>query len=288
VRPFPVTVCAVVGALCLSALAPVANAAVTARASLVTANNVTRVVVKLAGVASLPAPKRPTGVTAKSGALTFRLKKVSATTWQSTALSAPIATAVRALSGKKIQVVLRSKSGTKTLRPVLSVPTGLGAPTTPPPPPAPPPAPGVQPLFAAPATELTGQPAYDHFKQYFVTARFTDCPNGGWPNCAVEQLYDLCSTGPNVGSYAYHRYTNVSGADINAYGTYQVSGAAAHTDGSWSVEYWASNYGNTSYYSWNVSATGVVTGYYWFNKTVPSGAPEVLGPLAYKSNATCQ
>lgn len=292
-RPLPVArpaiaACAIFGALSLLAFTPVANGAVTAKASLVTTNNVTRVVVKLAGAAGLPARKRPTGVTAKSGALTFKLKRISATTWQSAALSAPIAAAVRALSGKKIQVVMRSKSGVKILRPLLSVPAGLGAPTTPPPPgpPAPPPPPGVQPLFAAPTQNLTGQPAFDHFKTYFLNSRFTDCPNGGWPNCSVEEKYDQCPDG----SWSYFRITPSQGSDINSVGSYTVTGAEAKTDGSWGVEYVAQLGTSTSYsfYSWSVSPTGAVTGRYWSPGTAPPNPPtQLLSGLTWVRPVNC-
>ena len=41
--------------------------------------------------------------------------------------------------------------------------------------------PGSTPLFEKPSGELSGQPAFDHFKRYFLNSRFTDCP-AGWPN----------------------------------------------------------------------------------------------------------
>jgi hypothetical protein len=147
--------------------------------------------------------------------------------------------------------------------------------------PAPPP--GASGPFEKPSGELSGQPAYDHFKRYFLDSRFTDCP-AGWPNCAVEERYDHCSNG----AWAYHRYTPTSGADINSYGTYQVTGAVAHADSSWSVEYVVNAYGSQSFYSWDVAADGTVLGRYWAPGTAPPSPPsEQLGPLRWQQPADC-
>jgi hypothetical protein len=249
---------------------PAAQGAVSAKASVETAKNVTRVVVTLAGLKGLPANKRPTAVTAKSGPLTFGLVKVSAARWQSPGLGAPVAAAIKAQAGKKIQVVVRSKSGAKTLRPVLSVPATGG---TPPPPP-----PGAQPLFGTPpAQNLSGPAAVEHFKSYFLNSRFTDCP-AGWPNCAVEEKYDHCPDG----SWSYFRLTPSSGSDINSQGSYRVTGAEAKTDGSWGVEYLSQLGTSTSisFYSWSISATGAVTGRYWEPANPPWSADNLptVGP----------
>jgi hypothetical protein len=143
--------------------------------------------------------------------------------------------------------------------------------------------PGATPLFEKPSGELTGPPAYDHFSRYFLNSRFTDCP-AGWPNCAVEERYDHCSNG----AWAYHRYTPTSGADINSYGTYTVTGAAAHADGSWGVEYVVDAYGTQSFYSWDVAADGTVVGRYWAPGNAPPSPPnQSLGPLRYQQPTDC-
>jgi len=146
------------------------------------------------------------------------------------------------------------------------------------------PNPGTQPLFEKPSGELTGQPAFDHFKRYFLNSRFTDCP-AGWPACAVEQRYDQCAGG----SWAYHRYTPTSGSDINSYGSYTVTGAAAHADSSWSVEYVVDAYSTQSFYSWDVAADGVVVGRYWAPGNDPrfTAPTEQLGPLRWKQPTDC-
>ena len=91
----------------------------------------------------------------------------------------------------------------------------------------------------------------------------------GWPNCAVEERYDHCSNG----SWAYHRYTPTSGSDINSYGSYTVTGAVAHPDGSWGVEYVVDAYGTQSFYSWDVAADGTVVGRYWAPGNFPPNPP---------------
>ena len=140
-----------------------------------------------------------------------------------------------------------------------------------------------QPLFAKPSSELTGQAAFDHFSRYFLNSRFTDCP-AGWPNCAVEERYDQCSNY----SWAYHRYTPTSGSDINSYGGYTVTGAAAHPDSSWQVEYVVSAYGSESFYSWDIAADGTVVGRYWAPGNAPPNPPsQQLGPLRWQQPSDC-
>lgn len=139
------------------------------------------------------------------------------------------------------------------------------------------------PLFERPSGELSGQPAFDHFSRYFLNSRFTDCPDG-WPNCAVEERYDHCSNY----SWAYHRYTPTSGSDINSYGSYTVTGAVAHPDGSWGVEYVVDAYQTQSFYSWDVAADGSVVGRYWAPGNGPPNPPnQNLGPMRYKQPTDC-
>jgi hypothetical protein len=136
-------------------------------------------------------------------------------------------------------------------------------------------------LFEKPSGELSGQPAFDHFSRYFLNSRFTDCP-AGWPNCAVEERYDHCPDG----TFVYHRYTPTSGSDINTYGNYTVTGAVAHPDGSWGVEYQENRFGG--FYSWDVAANGTVVGRYWGPGNFPPSPPtEQLGPLSYKQPTDC-
>lgn len=143
--------------------------------------------------------------------------------------------------------------------------------------------PGPQPLFQKPSGELSGQPAFDHFSRYFLNSRFTDCP-AGWPNCAVEERYDHCSSG----AWAYHRYTPTSGSDINSYGNYQVTGAVAHPDGSWGVEYHVYAYSTDTFYSWDIAADGTVIGRYWGPGNFPPNPPnQNLGPLKWKQPTDC-
>jgi hypothetical protein len=150
--------------------------------------------------------------------------------------------------------------------------TGNPAPDNPAPP---------QPLFERPNGELTGQDAFNHFSRYFLNSRFTDCP-AGWPNCAVEERYDHC---PDA-TFVYHRYTPSSGSDINTYSDYTVTGAVAHQDGSWGVEYTENRFGN--FYSWDVLADGTVNGRYWSGSNRPPNPPnQLLGPLRWKQPTDC-
>jgi hypothetical protein len=143
--------------------------------------------------------------------------------------------------------------------------------------------PQTQPLFAKPSGELTGQDAFNHFSRYFLNSRFTDCP-AGWPNCAVEERYDHCSTG----AWTYHRYTPTSGSDINSYGNYQVTGAVAHPDGSWGVEYHVYAYSTDTFYSWDVAADGTIVGRYWGPGNFPPSPPnQNLGPLKWTQPTDC-
>ena len=100
----------------------------------------------------------------------------------------------------------------------------------------------------------------------------------------MEERYDHCTDG----AWAYHRYTPTSGSDINSYGAYRVTGAVAHADGSWGVEYVVDAYGSQSFYSWDVAADGAVVGRYWAPGTAPPSPPsQQLGPLRWQQPADC-
>jgi hypothetical protein len=272
-------------AILVAAPAP-AGAAFTARPSIKTAGGVTRIVVTLTSPARLSAAARPRAVSVRIGSRSYKLTRagaraaaVSQGTWRSAGYRGAAAQRLVAAQGKSVKVKVVTRRGTRTIT------TKLAAPPAPPSPaPTPPvPAPGPQPLFAKPPAEQSGQPAYDGFKQYFLNSRFTDCP-GGWPACAVEERYNNCPDG----AWEYHRLTPTSGSDINAYGTYTVTGAAYHVDGSWAVEY-VVNTSAQSFYSWRVAADGTVTGGYWAPGTAPPPAPpsQQLGPLRWQQPARC-
>lgn len=250
-----------------------AAAAVTAKASVVTAGGATRLQVTLSGAKS-----RPAGVVAVVGGKSFTLARAGSR-WRSGKLAAADIALVQKASGKKITVRLRSGATRTTLRAPLSVPAGGAttptAPATPvaPAQPAPPAAPGAPALFPPPAQKLTGNAAAQHLAPYFLNSRFTDCPQGGWPLCAVEERYDHC----NDGSWTYFRITPSVGSDINSYGSFQVTGAEAYTDGSWIVEYIETLAGGSqSFYSWSVGPTGAIAGRYWRPGTFPPQPPSQL------------
>jgi len=278
-------IAAVLGGAILLTLAPLAQAAVKAKASLVTASGAARIEVTLTG---LTAASRPTGVQVTAGGKVFRLKKVTAAKWRTAPLSSADQARANRSAGKAVAVRLRTASGTTTLRPKLAAPKA-GAPASPqaPAPNPPPVTPGAQPLFPPPAQKLTGTAAAEHLRGFFLNSRFTDCP-AGWPACAVEEKYDHCPDG----SWSYFRITPSSGSDINSVGSFEVTGAEANTDGSWGVEYLSRLGSSTSisFYSWRVSPTGGVTGLYWPPGTHPSkGDPpsQQLGPFTWQRPTNC-
>lgn len=260
-------------------LAPAATGAVTAKPQVTSAGGIARVEVALTGATGRSAA---TAVTVTIGARRFVLVKRSAARWRSAPFRGRAAAGVLALAGKRAVVRVRTRAGVRVVRaPLAAPPAAPGTPGAPGTTPTTPGAPGATPLFAAPAQELSGNDAFNHFSRYLLNARFTDCL-AGWPNCAVEERYVHCTTG----AWEYHRYTPTSGADINSYGSFTVTGAVARTDGSWGVEYIVSAYGNQYFYSWQVAANGTVTGQYWAAGNAPPNPPnEILGPFAWAQPA---
>lgn len=261
----------------LLALVPAAHAAVTGTARVASASGTARVEVTLKGASGRSAA---TAVTVTVGGRSFVLARRTALRWRSRPFTGRAAAQVVALAGKRATVRVRTRSGSLTIRPRLTGPAAGGG-TTPGTTPGAAPGTSPQPLFAPPAQELTGNDAFTHLSGFFLNSRFTDCV-AGWPNCAVEERYVNCPTG----AWEYHRYTPTSGADINSYGGYTVTGALARTDGSWGIEYVVSAYGNQYFYSWDVAANGVVTGRYWAAGTFPPAPPsQLLGPFAWAQPA---
>jgi hypothetical protein len=272
------TLSAITGALALGLVAP-AGAAVRATTKLVEVNSGARLSVKLARKGELTAAQQPRAVRVKGGGRTYKLRKPRARnglgTWRSAVYRGAAAKRLRALAGSRVRVLVRSRSGSQTLRTkVRGGPTEGGGGTDDVPQPTS--------LFERPSGELSGEAAFAHIQRYFVNSRFTDCP-AGWPACSVEERYNHCAGGGRTGKQEYHRLTPTSGSDINASGTYTVTGAAAHPDGSWGVEYVLDSYGNQTFYSWNVAANGTVTGTY----TGPNGAQQALGPLQWQQPSGC-
>lgn len=245
-----------------------------------------RLVVTLSGSAP-PASARPRAVTVRAGRQAWKLAKPRARSglgrWTTKAQSGRRGAAIRALVGKKVTVTIRTRQFTSRQRlavagpqpaaadEVLPVP-GPAAPATPAPV-------APQGKFARPASELTGMPAFEHFKQYFLNSVFTDCP-AGWPSCAVEERYLHCQSG----AWEYKRLTPVSGADVTTSGAYEITGASAHPDGSWDVDYMSKVGDSRGFYSWKVTADGVASGAY----QGPGGVnQQTLGPMQWMSASPC-
>ena len=251
-----------------------ANAAFKAGVSLSTTSGKVRLVVKLTSTRALTARTRPRSVKVKVGTKTYTLSKakaaaaksVSAGTWRSAQYSARAGAALSALAGKSVSVKVTSLAGTSSVRSTVPKPptTGGGG------------GGGPQSLFEPPGRQLEGQEAVPFLQRYFINSRFTDCP-AGWPACSVEERYNHCPDG----SWEYHRLTPSPGSDINAYGTYNVTGARVNADGSWIVEYNHTGYGQTHFYHWEVATNGRVLGTYDNNTAEP------LGPLQWQQPANC-
>jgi hypothetical protein len=264
-------------------LAPAADAALVARPSLKTTRGATKIVVVLTSSRAWRARTRPRSVKVKAGGHTYALRKVtgrvagvargSSATWATSGYSGRAGASLLQLGGSHVTVIVHTRAGTTTLSPTLAgSKTGGGGGGPAPVPTATAPGPGQQPLFAPPGRELSGNEAFNSFSRYFLNSRFTDCP-AGWPNCAVEERYVHC---PNFG-WEYHRYTPTSGSDINSYGSFQVTGATQHADGSWAVSYTETAYGSQHFYYWAVATNGSVAGTY-DGSALPAMVWEQPGP----------
>jgi hypothetical protein len=250
---------------------------------------------------SVHAPGRTFRLTRAGGA---GAASVSLGTWQSNALTGAAAAGALALQGKTVTVRIRSRHGSMALQaavapggaggttpggatpggttpggttPGATTPGGTSPGGTTPGATAPGgttpggtspggTAPGGTPLFNPPGHELTGQAAYDNFKQYFLNSEFSDCQAGHWPSCSVENRYEHGSDG----TFEYRRCTPTSDADINFVDSYTVTGANQHADGSWVIEYTDQN--GVGFYHREVATNGTVNGYYIYN----GGSPESL------------
>lgn len=256
-----------------------AQAKLTAKVS-VTESSGVRLQVVLASTTALSSKARPRSVRVRAGSTTFTLTRSSASaartvklgTWRTGRLTGTRATRARALRGKAVSVLVRSRAGrTTTLRrTVTAAPAAPPAPTAPAPTtPAPAPAPTApaQP-FTAPGQVLTGQAAIDSFGKYFFNSQFSDCFAGRWPACTVEERYDHFENG----GFTYRRCTPTSGSDINYVSSYQIVGAQQNADGSWVVEYRTQGNSFQDLYHWEVGQNGIANGYY----VAPDGGQQQL------------
>ena len=172
----------------------------------------------------------------------------------------------------KCVTVKKKQAAPKT--PAAGTPTP-GAPTTPGPTDGPP--------FAPPGRDLTGTEAANRLLPYLVNSSFTDCVTG-WPTCAVEQRYGHFADG----TMFYCRLTSSAGSDIvNAGAPFQIIGAEQKADGSWALTTQVESYGNTTFYTWTVTAAGVATGLYWGPGSDPRADPatQAVGPLQWVRGA---
>lgn len=281
--------------LCAAAIVPGgARAALSAGVVVQPDGAGSRLVVTVSTDKPLSAKKKPTKVAVSSKGRTFKLTKVKGSpaavtvvgTWRSAVLTGKSQTAAQGLVGKKVSVVVTSKSGAKTVKATPSVPVGGGGTTpgaggttpggttpvgggsTPVPGGTTTPLPAAESLFGnPPATKQLGQAALDGIQKFLVDSRITDCV-AGWPNCpgGIEHRYSVFGNG----DFYYCRLTMSSGSDIRSYGS-SVSpmGAEWNTDGSWAITYQLLSYGNIVWYTWFVAANGAASGLYWPPGTSP-------------------
>ena len=143
---------------------------------------------------------------------------------------------------------------------------------------------GSGPLFTPPGRDLTGNEAAQAIVPYLSNSTFTDCVPG-WPNCAVENRYGHFASGEMF----YCRLTNTSGSDIvNAGHPFQIVGADMKADGSWGVTLRVVSYGDAiTYYTWQVSTTGVAYANYWGPGLTPGvdSPSQSIGPLQWVRGA---
>ena len=170
--------------------------------------------------------------------------------------------------------VAQQKKAAPPTTPAPGAPTP-GTPTTPGPTDGPP--------FAPPGRDLSGSAAANRIVPYLANSTFTDCV-GGWPTCAVEQRYGHFADA----TMFYCRLTSNSGSDIiNTGAPFQIIGADQQADGSWAATTQIASYGNTTYYTWNVSTAGVANGLYWGPGSDPRVDPatQSVGPLQWVRGA---
>ena len=238
---------------------PTAQAALSASASLQTTSGKTRIVVKLTSSRAWTARTRPGSVKVRYKRKTYALSKAraaaaargSSATFASAAYGGSAGASLVALARKRVSIVVATRAGRVTLGRTLAPPATVN------PNPTPAPGPTSNHLFDPPGRDLSGQDAAPFLQRYFLDSRFTDCP-AGWPNCSVEERYVHCPDG----TFRYRRLTPTSGSDINTVGSYRVTGALVHADGSWIVEVQTTTYEVQHFYHWEVGQDGTVVGSY--------------------------
>ena len=266
---------AVLAAVAVSLLGAVpASAAVRATVSVQSASGGTRLAVNVVRQGRLTARQRPRAMAVRRSGRAYRLRRPRARTglgvWRSKVYRGAAGARVASLAGKRVRVVVRSRSGLRSLR--TRVRGGAAAPAPP----------AAASPFERPAADLKGDAAFAHIGRYFVNSRFTDCPADRAP-CTAEVRYDHCAGGGRTGSMEYARVPAKPESDLKASGAYELTGAVAYRNGSWGVEYTVPVSNNETRYAWNVAADGTVTGLF----TGPQGEQEQLGPLKWQQPSGC-
>jgi len=250
-----------------------AAAAVRATASVQSSAGGSRLVVKVARKGALSPRRRPRAMAVRRSGARYTLRRprgrTGPGTWRTRLYRGAAGERLAALAGKRVRIVMRTRSGLQEVR------TRVGGA----PPAGPPAAAGP---FERPAGSLKGDAAFAHIGRYFDNSRFTNCPAARAP-CSTEERYDHCAGGGRTGNMEYARVPAKPESDLKASGPYTLTGAVAYPNGSWGVEYTVLVSNNETRYAWNVAADGTVTGLF----TGPQGEQEQLGPLRWQQPSGC-
>jgi hypothetical protein len=268
--------------LCLTgcglAAASPASAKLSADLSVSADGSATRLAATVSSDRALSARKRPTSLQLRlKGKVVVLARQKGAApagtvgSYRSPKLTGSRGAAARALIGKSVKLTAVTASGRSTVRTTArdgSAPGPTAGPT-PTPAPAPTPAATPAPLFAKPASKLTGSQAYDAIKVYLADSTLTTCV-AGWPNCSVEERYSVATDS----TFRYCRLTPNSGSDINSVGAVtDIVGAEQEVDGSWGVSFREVSYSVTHQYTFRVAADGSASVQYWDGSTPFADGP---------------
>ena len=208
--------------------APAADAAIRARATLEERSGAARTVVKLTSARRVAARARPRAVVVTSGRRTYRLKRargaaaaaVRLGTWRSRFYRGVAAGRLRALVGRRVVVKVRSRAGTRSLRPKLK------APSAPNPPPG-----GTAPPTGTQPGDITGQAAIDQLTAEIRGGSVRRSQTSGDLSESFE--LHLCADG-RFRHYHHQSYIGVGPAATEKHGApWTVVEALVRSDGSY-------------------------------------------------------
>lgn len=246
-----------------------AKAAVTTKTYTAKVGTKSRLVVNITSTKSFTRTTKPRGVKVKAGVATYTLTRAAGTAktsrWQT-----PASATFNNFVGKHVSTIVRSLARTTTTsRTVTAPPSGGGGATS---------------LFGHPGRELTGQPAWDYIKGYFLDSRFAS-DTGSYNHCAGGQMGTIEGTTYPAWQGSFQRH----GSAGNGTQTYRAviqdgHNPTVHKDGSWRISFGIDPFSSNEGYLWDVAADGTVMGTY----SPPNTARGVtLPPLKWQRGAGC-